>query len=64
MPNPTVSVNLEWNKVPTDGTKCANCEELIIGNMFQMVAFVDYTPIESGTKICEECYSLIKTDEQ
>ncbi len=57
-----LEINKEWNQVPTDGTKCQACDTLIIGDMFQMVIFVDYEPVITGIKICAECYSLIDHD--
>ena len=59
----SLSVTLDWVEEPTDASKCENCEDLILGKMYRMIASVNYDPIESNTKICESCYQLsLKSD--
>ena len=63
MNNPlNLNINLDWNEIPSDGSKCEVCNQLIIGKMFQRVIFVDFEPAEISQKICTECYALKDDD--
>ena len=54
-----IQMNLDWVQVPTDGSKCGECEMIIVSkNMWQMMAFVNYELIETRFKMCEACYAI------
>ncbi len=58
-----IQMNFDWVQVPTDGSKCGECEMVIISkNMWQMVTFVNYEPIETRFKMCEVCYAIKNKD--
>lgn len=58
----SLSINLEWGEQPTDGSRCSLCQELIIGNMFQCVMFVDFNPVYTDKKVCAVCYQPKEND--
>lgn len=45
----------EWDRKPSDGSYCLQCGEVIIGNMVQLIVFIEYEPIETKFKYCESC---------
>ena len=47
-----LSIDIEFAKQETDYSKCAVCEQLIIGNMFTQVVTVAGEKIETSTKVC------------
>lgn len=54
-----VQMNFDWVQVPTDGSKCGECEMIIVTpKMWRMMAFVNYELIETRFKMCEACYAL------
>lgn len=57
-PNPLgIKISTEWVSHPTDFSICAECESMIVSeNMWQLVVFVNYEPIERTEKYCENCY--------
>lgn len=57
----SIEIKMEWDKVQTDVSNCANCEEMIVSSMYELVVFMNNELCEKGTeiKICESCYQLI-----
>ena len=54
-----IQMNFDWVEVPSDGSTCGECETLIVTeNMWRMIAFIDYEPIESRFKMCQACYAI------
>lgn len=59
MNNPLqIQIAIEWAELPSDGSRCEVCKEVIEGKMFQVVIFVNYEPSYKPEKVCEGCYSL------
>lgn len=56
--NPTsLKVNMDWVKSDSDQSLCDKCKMMIVSkDMWQIVVFVDYEPIETRFKYCESCY--------
>lgn len=47
---------MDWNKLPTDGSRCEVCKMIIVSDMWQLVVFIGYEPVETKKKLCESCY--------
>lgn len=63
MSGPGLEINLEWYQFPTDGSKCTECEELIVTDMWWLHIFVDEEDVETGFKLCSSCYQLKGDDD-
>lgn len=61
MSNPLLtSLNIDYQRLITDCRDCANCEQMILTDMFQLVVTVSADRIESERFIyCESCYNLL-----
>lgn len=58
-----LGINMDWVNVPNDHSNCQECEQMIVTeNMWQMIVFVDYEPIETRFKMCEACYLISNPD--
>jgi hypothetical protein len=52
-----IKINLDWVKRPSDQSTCTECKMMIVSKeMWQLVIFVGYEPIETKFKVCESCY--------
>lgn len=47
---------MDWVKVDTDLSPCHKCKEVIFKDMWQLIVWVNYEPIETKYKLCESCY--------
>lgn len=66
MSNPLgLIVHKDWVNIPTDGTLCNECKTAIASKeMWQLIVFVNYEPIETKIKLCESCYEAINLEEE
>lgn len=55
----SIQMNFDWVEVPSDGSKCGECEMAIRSeNMWRLMAFIDYELVETRFKMCKACYAV------
>lgn len=53
-----IKINQDWLKVISDQSFCTECKMMIVSKeMWQLIVFVNYEPIHTKFKLCENCYN-------
>lgn len=55
----TLSVELEWEEQPGDGTPCGKCGEPVFYKMHVMVVKSGPERSETKHKLCDSCYNAL-----
>ena len=51
-----LKITMDWEKMPTDLSRCYECKETIFGDMMQLVVTIRDEKIYSKYKYCMSCY--------
>lgn len=51
-----LNLSIEWKEKESDHSNCCECEQIIIGQMWQLYLVVDGEEIPKEDKLCKYCY--------
>lgn len=58
----TLSIDLEWEEQPGDGSPCKMCNEPIFYKMYVYVVKSGPERSETNRRLCESCYNVLKNE--
>lgn len=57
MSNPlSLNLQIEWREKDSDHSLCCECEQMIIGKMWQLYFVIEGEEIPKEDKLCNYCY--------